>query len=157
MSDPYRLVHDGNGIIALVQINNEAFHSQEIAMRASIRMWLFMVCCISFIQYYRLKKKMFLLSVLAYFWTFKNSKRKSHFFRKNLEQCMSARVFPRIDTDLSFIHSIMTECLVWFILPQQVRWPDKPWKLANKTFQYSHKASTTLYFCFFSFLIGVQT
>lgn len=38
MSDPYNLVDDGNGIIDLVQINIEAFHSQEIAIRASIRM-----------------------------------------------------------------------------------------------------------------------
>lgn len=36
---------DGNGIIALAQENNEAFHSQEIAMRAPIRMRLFMLCC----------------------------------------------------------------------------------------------------------------
>lgn len=36
---------DGNGIIALAQDNNEAFHSQEMAMRASIRMRLFMLCC----------------------------------------------------------------------------------------------------------------
>lgn len=55
---------DGNGIIALIQENYEAFHIQEMAMGASMRMRLFMLCCKTKISL-RKAKTFYVFNVLA--------------------------------------------------------------------------------------------
>lgn len=77
---------DGNGIIALAQENKEAFHSQEMAMRASIRMRSFMLCCKTIIGL-RKAKTCYVLNVLAYLRQLKTVKEKllSNFVMKNFK------------------------------------------------------------------------
>lgn len=77
---------DGNGIIALAQENNEAFHSQEMAMQASLRMRLFMFCYKTIISLGK-AKTFYVFNVLAYLQQLKTVKEKllSNFLMKHFE------------------------------------------------------------------------